>query len=52
MTALHIAAERGNIKMVEYLADKEANIDIKDKKYGVIYVCLFQWQCDIAVSLS
>ena len=37
--------------MVEYLADKEADINIKDKN-GVIYVWLFQWQCDIAVSLS
>ena len=31
ITALHIAAERGNIKIVEYLADKGADIDIQDK---------------------
>ena len=31
ITALHIAAERGHIKIVEYLADKGADIDIQDK---------------------
>ena len=31
MTALHIAAERGHIRIVEYLAAKGADIDIQDK---------------------
>ena len=31
ITALHIAAERGHIKIVEYLADKGADVDIQDK---------------------
>lgn len=37
ITALHIAAERGHIKIVEYLADKGADIDIQDKKGVLIY---------------
>ena len=35
MTTLHVAAERGYIKIVDYLVGKGANIDIQDEK-GVI----------------
>ena len=35
MTPLHVAAERGYVKIVDYLADKGADINIQDKK-GVI----------------
>ena len=32
MTPLHLAAERARVKVVKYLADKEANIiDIQDR---------------------
>ena len=35
MTPLHVAAERGYIKIVDYLVGKGADIDIQDKN-GVI----------------
>ena len=35
MTPLHVAAERGYVKIVDYLAGKGADINIQDKK-GVI----------------
>ena len=35
ITPLHVAAERGHPRMVEYLVNKGANKDIQDKK-GVI----------------
>ena len=31
MTPLHVAAERGHPRIVEYLVDKGADIDIQDK---------------------
>ena len=31
ITPLHVAAERGHRRIVEYLADKGADIDIQDK---------------------
>ena len=41
MTPLHLAAERGHVKMVNYLVDKGADIDIQSDN-GVII-------CDNAV---
>ena len=35
ITPLHVAAERGHTRIVEYLVDKRAHIDIQDKN-GVI----------------
>ena len=32
MTPLHVAAERGFVKIVDYLVSRGADIDIKDKK--------------------
>ena len=43
MTPLHVAAERGYIKIVNYLVGKGADIDIQDEK-GVIILWLFQQQ--------
>ena len=34
MTPLHVAAEKGHLKIVEYLADQEVDINIQDH-YGV-----------------
>ena len=31
ITPLHVAAERGHTRIVEYLVDKGAHIDIQDK---------------------
>ena len=37
ITPLHVAAERGHPRIVEYLVDKGADIDIQDKN-GVIII--------------
>ena len=34
MTPLHVAAEKGHLQIVEYLADQEVDINIQDD-YGV-----------------
>ena len=39
MTPMHMAAERGYVKIVDYLVRKGADIDIQDKK-GVINALL------------
>ena len=57
MTPLHVAAERGFLKIVDYLVGKGADIDIKDEN-GVIrpvakifrrglhiYICLHMYAC-------
>ena len=36
LTALHMAAERGYIEIVEYLVGKQADIDIQDSEDKVI----------------
>ena len=40
MTTLHVAAERGYLKIVEYLVGKEADINIQDNN-GVILFVIF-----------
>ena len=52
MTPLHVAAERGYLKIVEYLVSKEADIDIQDNNGVILFVifsvtmwyCLFQFE--------
>ena len=39
MTPLHIAAERGFVKIVDYLIDKGADVDIRDKNGVIICGC-------------
>jgi len=39
MTPLHVAAERGYVKIVDYLAGKGADIDSQDKKGVIICDC-------------
>ena len=43
ISPMHLAAEGGRIKMVEYLAEEKADINIQDDK-GVI-LCDFTHQC-------
>ena len=39
MTPLHVAAERGYIKIVDYLVGKGADIDTQDEKGVIMYDC-------------
>ena len=39
MTPLHVAAERGYVKIVDYLVGKGADIDIKDENGVIICDC-------------
>ena len=39
MTPLHLAAERARVKVIEYLVDKEADINIQDLN-GVNILCV------------
>ena len=37
MTPLHVAAERGHPRIVDYLVGKGADIDIQDKNGVILY---------------
>ena len=43
MTPLHLAAENGHIKIVDYLYDQGADIDIQDDNGVIIHDDAFQW---------
>ena len=43
LTALHMAAERGYIEIVEYVVGKGADIDIQDEEKVIICDYIFHW---------
>ena len=55
MTPLHVAAERGHPRIVEYLVDKGADIDIQDKNGVNMYDYSnhsYVYQCSLSFELA
>lgn len=47
MTPLHVAAEKGYVKIVDYLVSKGAEINIQDNKGVIICDCfVFEFELD------